>query len=67
MLCFSYTRSTSGYTNAVFQSIFPMFLCRLCRICLCANVLNCDTDNCSLLVRIDCVVMKPECMKAIFS
>ena len=68
MLSFSYTRSASGNTNAVFQSIFPMFLCRLCRIWLCANVLNCDTDNyCSLLVRIDCVAMKPECMKAIFS
>ena len=34
MLCFSYTRSASGYTNAVFQSIFPTFLCGLRRICL---------------------------------
>ena len=41
MICFSYTRSVSGYTNTVFQSIFfPRFFVGLRRICLCANVPN---------------------------
>ena len=54
MSCFGYIRSASGYlqyydiinvlscyTNALFQSIFfPRFFVGLCRICLCANVLN---------------------------
>ena len=43
-----------------FSQFFPRFFVGLCRICLCANVLNLNIDICSLLVRIDCVAMKPE-------
>ena len=39
MLCFRYTGSTSGYTNAVFQSIFPTFLCRFMQNLFMGNVL----------------------------
>ena len=43
-----------------FSQFFPRFFVGLCRICLCANVLNLNIDISSLLVRIDCVAMKPE-------
>ena len=43
-----------------FSQFFPRFFVGLCRICLWANVLNLNIDICSLLVRIDCVAMKPE-------
>ena len=61
MLCFSYTRSASGYTNAVFQSIFPTFLCGLRRQFVYEQMyLILNSDICSLLVRIECVALKRE-------
>ena len=55
-------RSTSGCTKAVFQSNFSKFLCRFTQN-LFINVqmyLILNNDICSLLVRIDCVAVKPE-------
>ena len=39
-LCFSYAGSASGYTNAVFQSIFSTFLCRFTQNLFMYNVFN---------------------------
>ena len=42
-----------------FSQFFPRFFVRLRRICLCAMLIL-NIDVCSLLVRIDCVAVKPE-------
>ena len=60
MLCFSYTRSASSYTNAGFQSIFSHFFVGLRRIFYVQMYLILNIDICSLLVKIDCVAMKRE-------
>ena len=49
-----------------FSQFFPYFFVGLRRICLCATYLILNIGICSLLVRIDCVVMKAE-WNAIFS
>ena len=60
MLCFSYTRSASGYTNVVFQSIFPRFFVVYAEFVYKQMYLILNSDICSLLVRIDRVALKRE-------
>ena len=43
-----------------FSQFFPPFFVGLCRICLWAMYLFLNIDICSLLVRVYCVIMKPE-------
>ena len=60
MLYFSYTRSASGYTKAVFQSIFPRFFVVNAEFVYEEMHLTLNSDIGSLLVRIDRVALKRE-------
>ena len=60
MLYFSYTRSASGYTKAVFQSIFPRFFVVNAQFVYEEMYLTLNSDIGSLLVRIDRVALKRE-------
>ena len=60
MLCFSYTRSASGYTKAVFLLLFPRFFVVNAEFVYKEMYLTLNSDIGSLLVRIDRVALKRE-------